>query len=63
LYWEGLKLNVLASAWAKRLWWEPVCLLLLTPLFSLWEMVGIARGVWRFAVSGEPRFTVITKPV
>ncbi|MCG2620514.1 glycosyltransferase family 2 protein [Arthrobacter sp. I2-34] len=63
LYWEGLKLNALASARASRLWWEPVCLLLLTPLFSLWEMVGIARGVWRFAASGEPRFTVITKPV
>ena len=63
LYWEGLKINVLASARASRLWWEPVCLILLTPLFSLWEMVGVARGVWRFAVSGEPRFTVITKPV
>jgi beta-1,4-mannosyltransferase len=62
LYWEGLKLNAISSAVSTRLWWEPICLVGLVPLFTLWEVAGIVRGIWRFLRGGEPRFTVISKP-
>lgn len=62
LYWEGLKLNTLASALDRRIWWEPLCLVLLMPIFSLWEVAGIIRGVRSFILRREPRFTVIAKP-
>jgi cellulose synthase/poly-beta-1,6-N-acetylglucosamine synthase-like glycosyltransferase len=61
LYWEGLKVNAGASARAQRRWWEPVALVLLLPLFALWEMVGVARGFTRFVRRDERAFTVITK--
>jgi cellulose synthase/poly-beta-1,6-N-acetylglucosamine synthase-like glycosyltransferase len=62
LYWEGLKLNAAASADPRRRWWETVCVVVLIPLFSLWECVGIVRGVHRFATARDARFTVIAKP-
>ena len=62
LYWEGMKLNVRTSARPRRLWWEIVCLISLSPLFAFWELTGILRGVLCFLRSGEPRFTVIAKP-
>ena len=62
LYWEGMKLNVLSSSRPRRLWWEIVCLVSLSPLFALWELAGILRGVLHFLRSDEPRFTVIAKP-
>ena len=61
LYWEGLKLNALSSALPQRLWWEPICLLALAPVFTLWEVAGIVRGIWRFFTSRRPQFTVIPK--
>jgi beta-1,4-mannosyltransferase len=63
LYWEGLKINASSSAVPRRLWWEPPCLIALLPLFSLWEVIGIFRGIVQFVRTGEPKFTVIAKPV
>jgi egghead protein (zeste-white 4 protein) len=63
LYWEGLKINALSSALPRRLWWEPLCLVMLIPLFSLLEVVGVFLGVMRFLRNGESTFTVIAKPV
>jgi hypothetical protein len=63
LYWEGLKINAASSTGSRRLWWEPACLLLLMPLFSLCEVIGLTRGLLRFLRGSEPRFTVIAKPV
>ena len=63
LYWEGLKLNALSSAHARRVWWEPVLLVLLMPVYSTWEVVGVLHGVWSFLFAPEPRFNVIAKPV
>ena len=62
LYWEGLKLNALSSKDPRRQWWEPLCLLVLTPLFSIWETVAIFRALARVLSRGEPTFTVIRKP-
>ena len=62
LYWEGLKLNALSSAQPRRLWWEPLCLVVLTPLFSILETVAILRALMRVLRQGEPAFTVIRKP-
>jgi beta-1,4-mannosyltransferase len=63
LYWEGLKVNALSSSLPGRLWWEPLCLVMLIPLFSLLEVAGIFLGVSRFLRNGESTFTVIAKPV
>ncbi len=64
LYWEGMKINALASAQIRRrLWWEPVCLVLLMPVFSLLEAVAVLRGLVRFLRNGESTFTVIAKPM
>lgn len=62
LYWEGLRLNTLSSSPPRAQWWERPCLLLLIPLFSLWEVIGILRGVARFAGQRDQAFTVIPKP-
>jgi hypothetical protein len=62
LYWEGLKLNAGSSARPTRLWWEAACLVLLVPIFTLCEVAGIVRGIWRFLNGREPKFTVISKP-
>lgn len=61
-YWEGLKLNCRASALARRRWWEPVAVVALMPVFSLWEAAGVLRGAVRFVRGGETSFVVIAKP-
>ena len=61
LYWEGLKINANASAQAGRTWWEAPALVLLLPLFSLWEAAGVARGMAKFLRGRDKTFTVITK--
>jgi beta-1,4-mannosyltransferase len=63
MYWEGLKINAAASRYARRLSWEPMWLIALIPLFSLWEVLGVLRGLVRFLLSRDSTFTVITKPV
>jgi len=62
LYWEGLRLNTLSSSPPRAQRWERPCLLLLIPLFSFWEVIGILRGVARFAAQRDQAFTVIAKP-
>jgi egghead protein (zeste-white 4 protein) len=62
LYWEGLKINAGSSARPYRLWWEPVCLIPLLPLFLLWEVLGILGGLFGFFRHGDSAFTVIAKP-
>jgi hypothetical protein len=61
LYWEGLKVNADASARGRRAWWEPVALIVLLPLFTLWEATGVARGLTKFLRGRDKAFTVITK--
>jgi beta-1,4-mannosyltransferase len=63
VYWEGLKINAAASRHSRRLWWEPVGLVALLPVFSLWEVLGVLRGLVRFILNRESIFTVIAKPV
>lgn len=63
LYWEGLRINASSSRDSRRCGWEPLGLIVLLPLFSFWESMGIFRGVMRFLRNGEPAFTVIAKPV
>jgi egghead protein (zeste-white 4 protein) len=62
LYWEGLKINARASSTPARKWWEPACLLFLSPLFAIWECMGICLGVFRFLTKTEAYFSVIVKP-
>jgi egghead protein (zeste-white 4 protein) len=62
LYWEGLKVNTGASTIRHRLWWEPVFLVLASPLFAGLECIGICCGVIRFLTSTQMHFTVIAKP-
>ncbi|WP_210505899.1 glycosyltransferase family 2 protein [Naasia sp. SYSU D00057] len=61
LYWQGLKVNSDASREGERAWWEPVVLVLMLPLFSLWEATGAARGLARFLRREERTFSVIAK--
>jgi cellulose synthase/poly-beta-1,6-N-acetylglucosamine synthase-like glycosyltransferase len=61
MYWEGLRINAKASKDPRRQWWEPPCLLVLIPLFTLWEATGVLCGTLRFLRRAEPRFTVIAK--
>ena len=62
LYWEGLKLNARSSAQPRPVWWERLCLVALSPLFSVLEVAGISCGLVRFLKRGKPSFTVIRKP-
>lgn len=62
LYWEGFKLNVLSSEVPQRAWWEPLCLVTLMPLFSIWETVAILRALSRVLIRTKPAFAVISKP-
>lgn len=62
-HWEGLKINVRASADPRRTWWEGPAVVLLMPLFTIWESAGILRGFVRFVRRGEITFTVIAKPL
>lgn len=61
-YWEGLTINARVSAEAGRRWWEPVAVVALMPLFSLWEAAGVLRGFLRFVRHDATTFTVIAKP-
>jgi beta-1,4-mannosyltransferase len=61
-YWEGLRLNVLASADSRRRPWELAAVVILIPLFAFIEGCGALRGMWRFLTRTEHRFTVISKP-
>ncbi|MFC4945503.1 glycosyltransferase family 2 protein [Pseudonocardia sp. GCM10023141] len=61
-YWEGLKINVRASADPRRIWWESIAVVALMPLFSLWEAAGVLRGFVRFIRHDTTTFTVIAKP-
>jgi beta-1,4-mannosyltransferase len=62
-YWEGLRLNVRASAEPRNTWLDRLCLLPLVPFFSLMESVGFLRGFVRFVRHYEPAFAVIAKPL
>ena len=62
-YWEGLRINSRASADGRRRGWEMVAVVVLMPLFSLWEAAGVLCGVIRFVRHGETSFTVIAKPL
>ena len=62
LYWEGLRLNARSSAQPRPVWWERLCLVVLSPLFSMWEIAGMSCGLVRFLRRGKASFTVIRKP-
>jgi egghead protein (zeste-white 4 protein) len=62
MYWEGLKVNANVSAQVGRRWWEPICVLLLIPVFSLWEGLGGFLGFLRVLRAEENKFVVIAKP-
>ncbi len=62
-YWEGLRINSRASADGRRRGWEMVAVVVLMPLFSLWEAAGVLCGLIRFVRHGETSFTVIAKPL
>ncbi|MDV9169607.1 glycosyltransferase family 2 protein [Streptomyces sp. W16] len=61
-YWEGLRLNAIASANGRRKWWEPMAVLLMLPVFSLLEGIGGIKGLWKFVRREENKFVVIAKP-
>ncbi|WP_416972363.1 glycosyltransferase family 2 protein [Streptomyces sp. 4F14] len=61
-YWEGLRLNALASLSGRRKWWEPVVVVALIPVFSVLEGLGGLRGFIKFAKREENKFVVIAKP-
>ena len=62
MYWEGLRLNAGVSARGKRLWWEPLAVILLIPFFAMLEGVGGFRGFLKFVRRVENKFVVIAKP-
>jgi hypothetical protein len=61
-YWEGLRLNAIASANGKRKWWEPLAVLAMLPFFSFIEGVGGIKGLMKFLRREENQFVVIAKP-
>ena len=61
-YWEGLRLNRLASRAQRRRWYEPVLVVLLLPFFAFVEGVGGLRGLLKWATRRENQFVVIAKP-
>lgn len=61
-HWEGLKINARASADGRRRWWEPIAVVALMPLFTVWESAGLMRGFIKFVRGGDIAFTVIAKP-
>ena len=62
MYWEGLKLNATVSVNGRRLWWEPIAVVGLIPVFSLFEGFAVFRGLLRFLRGTENKFVVIAKP-
>ncbi|HEY8979266.1 MAG TPA: glycosyltransferase family 2 protein [Streptomyces sp.] len=61
-YWEGLRLNALASVSGRRKWWEPIVVVALIPVFSVLEGLGGLRGFIKFVKREENKFVVIAKP-
>ncbi|WP_405613646.1 glycosyltransferase family 2 protein [Streptomyces sp. NBC_01511] len=61
-YWEGLRLNAIASANGRRKWWEPIVVIGLIPVFSVLEGVGGFKGFLKFLRREENKFVVIAKP-
>jgi hypothetical protein len=62
-YWEGLRMNAAASAHPRPRLRERAAVLLLIPVYSLWETIGFLRGFVRFIRHSECRFAVIAKPL
>ncbi|UGQ09434.1 glycosyltransferase family 2 protein [Yinghuangia sp. ASG 101] len=62
MYWEGLRLNGLVSANGRRLWWEPIAVIVLIPVFSVLEGLGGLRGFLKFIRGEDNKFVVIAKP-
>jgi len=62
MYWEGLKVNSNVSAEGGRRWWEPISVIVLIPLFALWEGLGGFLGLLRVLRADENKFVVIAKP-
>lgn len=62
MYWEGLRLNGLVSANGRRMWWEPVAVIVLIPVFSVLEGLGGIRGFLKFIRGEDNKFVVIAKP-
>ena len=61
-YWEGLRLNRLASRRQRRRWHEPVLVVALVPFFALLEGLGGLRGLLKWATRRGCEFVVIAKP-
>jgi beta-1,4-mannosyltransferase len=61
-YWEGLRLNVRASADPRRRWWELAAVVAGIPVFAFIEGCGALRGLWKFLTRRDRQFTVIAKP-
>ncbi len=61
-YWEGLRLNAMATGNGRRRWYEPIVVLLLIPVFALLEGSGGFRGFIKFLRRTENKFVVIAKP-
>ncbi|WP_258564209.1 glycosyltransferase family 2 protein [Streptomyces himalayensis] len=61
-YWEGLRLNALASVSGRRKWWEPIVVVALIPVFSVLEGLGGFKGFLKFVRREENKFVVIAKP-
>jgi egghead protein (zeste-white 4 protein) len=62
-YCEGLTMNVRASGLARARLRDRVAVVVLIPMFSLWETAGFLRGLIRFLRHGESAFAVISKPL
>jgi beta-1,4-mannosyltransferase len=61
-YWEGLRLNALASLSGRRKWWEPIVVVACIPVFSVLEGLGGFKGFLKFVRREENKFVVIAKP-
>ena len=62
-YWVGLTLNVRSSGLRRARFRDRVAVVVLIPVFSLWETAGFLRGLVRFVRHGESAFAVIAKPL
>ena len=61
-YWEGLRINATVSKKGRRLWWEPIAVILLIPVLSLMEGIGGFKGFLKYLRGEENKFVVIAKP-
>jgi hypothetical protein len=53
---EDLKVHTPASARAQKTWWDPAALVLLLPVFALWQVTGVARGLTSDRSAGPRQF-------